>query len=220
MGKLTITAFVSIDGVMQAPGGPDEDTSGGFAHGGWLVPHADEGMGAAIMDIFSRTEAFLLGRGTYDIFAASWPKVTDPNDPVAAKLNGLPKHVASRTQTQFEWNNSVHIADVVRDVTALKARYDGELQVHGSPGLLQTLIKHDLIDEYNLFIFPVVLGSGKRLFGEGAMASTMKLVKSTITESGTIIASYQRAGALKTGEFDVNEQTGSMDVIERNKLAT
>ena len=102
----------------------------------------------------------------------------------------------------------------------MKARYDGELQVHGSPGLLQTLIKHDLIDEYNLFIFPVVLGSGKRLFGEGAMASTMKLVKSTVTESGTIIASYQRAGALKTGEFDVDEQTGSMDVIERNKLST
>jgi dihydrofolate reductase len=217
MGKLTIAAFVSLDGVMQAPGGPEEDTSGGFAHGGWLVPHADEGMGAAIMDIFPRASAFLLGRGTYDIFAASWPKVTDPNDPVAVKLNGLPKHVASRSRTSFDWNNSTHIADVVRDVAALKARYDGELQVHGSPGLLQTLIEHDLIDEYNLFIFPVVLGCGKRLFGAGAMPGTMKLVRSTVTESGNIIATYERAGPLKTGEFDVDENTGSMDVIERNK---
>jgi dihydrofolate reductase len=143
--------------------------------------------------------------------------VTDPNDPVAAKLNGLPKHVASRSRTSFDWNNSTHIADVVRDVAALKARYEGELQVHGSPGLLQTLIEHDLIDEYNLFIFPVVLGSGKRLFGAGAMPGTMKLVKSTVTESGNIIATYERAGPLKTGEFDVDEETGSMDVIERNK---
>jgi dihydrofolate reductase len=217
MGKLTVASFVSLDGVMQAPGGPQEDTSSGFKHGGWLVPHADEGMGAAIMDIFSRGEAYLLGRGTYDIFAASWPKVTDPNDPVAVKLNSLPKHVASRSQNMFEWNNSTHIADVVRDVPALKAQYQGEVQVHGSPGLLQTLIEHDLIDEYHLFIFPVVLGSGKRLFGSGALPGTMKLINSTATEAGTIIATYHRAGPLKTGEFDVDEETGSMDVIDRNK---
>ncbi len=219
MGKLTITSFVSLDGVMQAPGGPEEDTSGGFVHGGWLVPHADEGMGAAIMDIFSRTSAFLLGRGTYDIFAASWPKVTDPNDPVAVKLNGLPKHVASRSQTSFDWNNSTHVADVAHGVSALKERYDGEIQVHGSPGLIQTLLKEDLIDEYHLFIFPVVLGSGKRLFGDGAMPGTMKLMSSTVTENGTIIVKYERAGPLETGEFDVNEQTGSMDIIEGNKAA-
>ena len=217
MGKLTITSFVSLDGVMQAPGGPNEDTSGGFKHGGWLVPHADEGMGAAIMDIFSRGDAYLLGRGTYDIFAASWPKVTDENDVVAMKLNSLPKHVASRSQTKFDWNNSTHVADVARDVAALKARYDGELQVHGSPGLIQTLLKHDLIDDYHLFIFPVVIGAGKRLFGSGALPGTMKLVKSTVTENGTIIATYQKAGPLSTGEFDVDEQTGSMDIIERNK---
>jgi dihydrofolate reductase len=218
MGKLTAASFISLDGVMQAPGGPDEDTSGGFKHGGWLVPHADEGMGAAIMEIFPRASAFLLGRGTYDIFAASWPKVTDPNDPVAVKLNGLPKHVASRSRSSFDWNNSTHIPDVARDVPELKARYDGEIQVHGSPGLLQTLIEQDLIDEYNIFIFPVVLGSGKRLFGAGAMPGTMKLIKSTTTENGTIIATFERGGPLKTGEFDVDEETGSMDVIERNKL--
>jgi dihydrofolate reductase len=212
LGKLTITSFVSIDGVMQAPGGPEEDTSGGFKHGGWLVPHADAGMGAAIMDIFPRASAILLGRGTYDIFAASWP-----NDPVAVKLNGLPKHVASRSRTSFDWNNSTHIADVARGVPALKARYDGEIQVHGSPDLIQTLLKEDLIDEYLLFIFPVVLGSGKRLFGSGAMPGTMRLVSSTVTESGTVIVKYERAGPLKTGEFDVDEQTGSMDIIERNK---
>jgi dihydrofolate reductase len=217
MGKLTAASFISLDGVMQAPGGPEEDTSGGFKHGGWLVPHADEGMGAAIMDIFSRGDAYLLGRGTYDIFAASWPKVTDPNDPVAVKLNSLPKHVASRSRTSFDWNNSVHLADVAHDVPALKARYDGEIQVHGSPGLLQTLIEQDLIDEYNIFIFPVVLGSGKRLFGAGTLSGTMKLVSSSVTENGTIIAKYHRAGPLKTGEFDVDEETGSMDVIERNK---
>jgi dihydrofolate reductase len=180
------------------------------------VPHADTGMGEAIMEIFPRADAFLLGRGTYDIFAGSWPKVTDENDLIAMKLNALPKHVASRSRKNFEWHNSSHVADVVRDVAALKARYSGELQVHGSPGLLQTLIEHDLIDEYNLFIFPVVIGSGKRLFGSGSMPATMKLKSVKSTENGIVIATYHRAGGLATGEFDVNEEVSSKDIFERN----
>lgn len=137
---------------------------GGFPHGGWLVPHADAVMGETMVEIFPKADAFLLGRGTYDIFAAHWPRVTDAEDPVASALNSLPKHVASRTRSRFDWSRSLHVGDVVAEVPALKARYPRELQVHGSWGLCQTLIAHDLIDEYRLLVFPVVLGTGKRLF--------------------------------------------------------
>jgi dihydrofolate reductase len=201
MGELTITTFVSLDGVMQAPGGPGEDPSGNFKHEGWLVPHADADMGKTMMQIFENADAFLLGRTTYDIFARHWPKVTDPNDPVAGKLNHLPKHVASRTRTRFDWTNSSLVKDVVREVPALKQRYPRELQVHGSAGLAQTLIQHDLIDEYRLLIFPVVLGSGKRLFGSGAVPTTLKLIRTSRTSTGTVICVYRRAGPLKTGTF-------------------
>lgn len=201
MGELTITTFLTLDGIMQAPGGPGEDPSGGFQHEGWLVPHADEDMVKTMFAILERAGAFLLGRGTYDIFAASWPKVAGETDPIATNLNKLPKHVASRSRTSFDWHNSHHIADVVRDVAALKAATTGELQVHGSPGLAQTLIEHDLIDQYNLLIFPVVLGSGKRLFGTGTMPANLKLVSTSQSSTGTLIASYRRGGPLKTGSF-------------------
>jgi dihydrofolate reductase len=201
MGELTITTFVSLDGVMQAPGGPGEDPSGNFKHEGWLVPHADADMGKTMIQIFENADAFLLGRTTYDIFAGYWPKVTDPDDPIASRLNNLHKHVASRTRTRFDWSNSALVKDVVKEVPALKQRYPRELQVHGSAGLAQTLIQHDLIDEYRLLIFPVVLGSGKRLFGSGAVPTTLKLIRTNITSTGTVISVYRRAGPLKTGTF-------------------
>ncbi len=201
MAELTLTTFLSLDGVMQGPGTPREDTSGGFAHGGWVFPLADRGMGETMVGIFAKADAFLLGRGTYDIFAAHWPRVTDPGDPIAVALNALPKHVASRTRTRFEWNRSQHVDDVVRDVPALKARYPRELQVHGSWGLCQTLLRHDLVDEYRLLVFPVVLGGGKRLFAEGAVPASFSLVSSRTTGTGVVVNVYRRAGALKTGSF-------------------
>lgn len=201
MAALTLTTFLTLDGVMQAPGGPGEDESGGFPHGGWVFPHIDPVFGETMTGIFANADAFLLGRGTYDIFAGHWPRVTDPNDPVATALNSLPKHVASRTRSRFDWNASLHVADVVAEVPALKARYARELQVHGSWGLCQTLIEHDLVDEYRLLVFPVVLGTGKRLFGSGAVPATLSLVNSKTTSTGTVISVYRRSGALKTGSF-------------------
>jgi dihydrofolate reductase len=138
MAELTLTTFLTLDGVMQAPGGPGEDMSGNFPHGGWLVPHADEDMGKTMVEIFSKADAFLLGRTTYDIFSAYWPRVTDPNDLIASKLNSLPKFVASHTKTQFSWNGSSHVRDVTKDVIDLKKRFSREVQVHGSCGLAQT----------------------------------------------------------------------------------
>ena len=205
MGELTITTFLSLDGVMQAPGGPGEDPSGGFpdSYSGWVFPYADDDFGATIAEIFSKAEAFLLGRVTYDIFAAYWPKVTDPGDPVAVKLNSLPKFVASRTRSAFGWNGAVHVGDVVAEVPRLKQRFSGELQVHGSSGLAQTLIQNDLIDEYRLLTFPVVLGTGKRLFGAGAVPASLELVYSCATPAGVVFNVYRRAGGLKTGSFEL-----------------
>jgi dihydrofolate reductase len=199
MAELTITTFLSLDGVMQAPGGPGEDESGNFTHGGWLVPHFDEDTGKTMAEIFSRADAFLLGRGTYDIFAAYWPRITDLKDPIASKLNSLPKFVASRTRTTFSWNNSTHVRDVVQEVAELKKRFSREVQIHGSPGLAQTLIQNDLIDEYRLLTFPVTLGTGKRLFGSGAVPRTLKLVRTSTTSTGVLISVYRPAGELKTG---------------------
>jgi len=199
IAELTLTSFLTLDGVTQAPGGPDEDTSGGFVHGGWVVPHFDADMGATIDGIFAQAGAFLLGRRTYDIFASHWPKVTDPADPVAAKLNALPKHVASRTRSTFAWRGTTHVRDVVAEVGALQRTLRGELQVHGSSDLAQTLMAHDLIDEYRLFVFPVLLGSGRRLFAQGVVPSTLTLVSSQPTGTGVVYSVYRRRGALATG---------------------
>lgn len=201
MAELTITTFLSLDGVMQAPGAPDEDTSGHFSHGGWVFPYADEAMVRTMVEIFARADAFLLGRTTYDIFAAYWPKVTDPDDPIASKLNALPKFIASRTRTRFDWQHCEPVADVEHHVQGIKARYAREVQVHGSGGLAQTLIRHDLIDVYRLLTFPVVLGSGKRLFADGAVPAALKLMDCRTTPQGVVIAEYRRAGKLRTGSF-------------------
>lgn len=201
MAELTVTTFVSLDGVMQAPGGPDEDTSGNFPHGGWVFPLFDEEGGKVIVEYFAKADAFLLGRTTYDIFAAYWPKVTDPADPIASRLNSLPKYVASRTRSEFAWHNSHHLAEVVSGVAELKSRYPGEVQVHGSAGLIQTLIEHDLIDEYRVMTFPVTLGTGKRFFGSGTRPRSLKLVRSSTTSKGVVVSVYRPAGKLLTGSY-------------------
>lgn len=199
MAELTMTTFVTLDGVLQAPGGPDEDRTSGFEYGGWLVPHFDEDAGNIIDEIFRRVDAFLLGRRTWEIFAAYWPNMTDPGDLVAGKLNNLPKYVASRSRTDFPWAGSEPLRDVVRDIPAILQRYDGEVQVHGSGDLAQTLIAHDLVDEYRLMTFPVVLGSGRRLFDGGARPANLKLVHLRQASSGMIYSVYRRGEAFRTG---------------------
>ncbi|WP_127782600.1 dihydrofolate reductase family protein [Rhodococcus sp. X156] len=206
MGDLVVTTFLTMDGVMQAPGGPPEDVSGSFEHGGWLVPFADEDMGAQVDEWFSHAGAFLLGRGTYEIFAAHWPKVPVEGDRVAWSLNTLPKHVASTTLGAVDWEASQLITgDVPTAVQALKETVDGELQVHGSAGLVQTLLRHELVDELRLIVFPVVVGTGKRLFGEGAVPTTFSLVSSASTSTGALTAAYRHVGGVQTGSFLLEE---------------
>jgi dihydrofolate reductase len=205
--KLTVTTFQTLDGVMQAPGGPQEDPSNGFEHGGWLVPHADPDMGTFIDETFRPAEAFLLGRRTYGIFAAHWPKVGG-DDPVANPLNALPKYVASRTlrQEDLEWAGSSLLGDdVPAAVAELKERPGGELQVHGSAGLIQTLLREGLIDELRLLTFPVVLGTGKRLFEDGAVPAGVRLTESRTTSAGTVIAVYAFEGRPSYGSFALDD---------------
>jgi len=204
-GKLTVTTFLTLDGVMQAPGAPHEDPSGGFRHGGWLVPYVDDDMLRIVADAFSRADAFLLGRKTYDIFAAHWPRVPDQDDPVASALNRLPKYVASRTMEKAEWRGTTVIRDVAKEVAELKRRYPGEVQVHGSGDLAQTLMEHDLVDEYRLWLYPVVLGGGKRLFGSGAVPAALTLAGTTTTSTGVVVSTYRRAGKPSYGSFGLDQ---------------
>jgi dihydrofolate reductase len=208
MRPLTVTTFVTMDGVMQAPGGPQEDTDGGFAHGGWLVPHFDEAIGKQVDEWFAPAEDFLLGRRTYEIFAAHWPRVDAAGDPVATALQQKTKHVASRTLTSLDWDTARLLdGDTVEAVRALKAAAGGELQVHGSRGLIQTLLAADLVDELRLIVFPVVVGSGKRLFGDGAVPRTWRLVSSTASPSGALLCAYRFGGELATGSFALDAES-------------
>jgi dihydrofolate reductase len=206
MGKLVSTVFVTLDGVYQAPGGPQEDTRDGFEQGGWTVPYADEAFGGFVTESFGRVGAFLLGRRTYDIFAAYWPKVTDPADPVASKLNALPKYVVSGGLTDPEWSDTTVIGgDLAKEVTALKERTDGELQVHGSGALVQSLLAQDLVDTLHLLTFPVVLGAGRRLFPEGAVPTAFRHAGGQVTPTGVSIQSYDLAGRPEYGSYELPE---------------
>jgi dihydrofolate reductase len=212
MRRLVVGTFVTVDGVMQAPGGPDEDREGGFEHGGWSVNYWDEVMGQLITESTLQAGALLLGRKTYEIFAAHWPRVSD-DDPVAAKLNSVPKYVASRTLKEVTWNNSKLIeGDVAEAVARLKERPGGEIQVTGSGDLIQTLMEHDLVDEYRLWVFPVVAGGGKRLFARGALPAALRLVDTKTSSTGVAIHTYERAGELQCGSFAVDEQQVSQDL--------
>jgi dihydrofolate reductase len=210
--RLVVGTFVTLDGIMQAPGGPDEDRDGGFRHGGWLVPYFDDKFVEIMTEWTKRAGAFLLGRKTYEIFAASWPKSTDPADESATALNNRPKFVASRTLDKVTWNNS-HLlkGDVAEEVAKLKTQEGGEIQVHGSGNLLQTLLKHDLIDTLRIWQFPVVLGTGKRLFGEGAIPRSFRLVDTQLNTTGAILHVYERAGDLRYGEVEVGQETVIFD---------
>ncbi|MEU2431616.1 dihydrofolate reductase family protein [Streptomyces sp. NPDC007861] len=207
MAKLSLTQFVTLDGVYQAPGGPKEDTRGGFTHGGWSFPYADDDFGAFITGVFDRVGAFLLGRRTYDIFAGAWPRVTDESDPVASRLNSLPKYVVSTTLDKAEWHNSTIVSgDVAAEVARLKRELpDGELQIHGSGALARSLMAHDLIDEMHLLVYPVVLGSGLRLFADGVPPTRFDLVSSSVTGKGVAIHTYRTAGRPEYGAFELAE---------------
>jgi len=206
MRKLVVGTFLTVDGVMQAPGGPDEDREGRFEHGGWSVNYWDDMMGQLITELTLQAGALVLGRKTYEIFAAHWPHVTG-DDPVAAKLNSVPKYVASRTLDKVSWNNSTLIkGDVARAVAELKEQPGGEIQVHGSGDLAQTLIERGLVDEYRLWAFPLVLGEGKRLFAGGTVPGALKLVDTKTFSTGVAIHTYERAGAVEYGSFEVDEQ--------------
>ncbi|WP_152190655.1 dihydrofolate reductase family protein [Georgenia satyanarayanai] len=204
--RLTVHTFVSLDGVMQGPGGPEEDPSGGFDRGGWMVPVAGEGFGAVVDGWFQRTSELLFGRVTYEIMAGYWPQVTDPADTVAAALNGLPKHVVSTTLTTPTWANtaSVVAADVAASVRALKERPGEELQVHGSWQLIQTLHNEGLVDEYRVIEFPVVVGAGKRLFDDGAAPSGFDVVDTEVLDGG-VVSRVLRPVPFASGTYGVEE---------------
>ena len=207
MRRLVVGTFLTMDGVMQAPGGPDEDREGGFRHGGWLVPYYDEKFGQIMTEWTQRAGGFLLGRKTYDIFATYWPKVTDPTDAIANALNSRPKYVASRTLERVEWSGSSLLeGDVAAAVSRLKAQSGGEIQVHGSGNLLQTLLKHGLVDTLRIWVFPLVLGTGKRLFGEGAIPSGFRLIETQVTTTGAVLHVYERAGGLQYGTFEAGSE--------------
>jgi dihydrofolate reductase len=200
MRKLIVSTFLTLDGVMQAPGGPGEDDSGGFAHGGWSVNYWDEQMGQVMDEATSKPFAMVLGRKTYDIMAAYWPHA--PEEAGAKTFNDATKHVASRSHPRLEWSNSVLIeGDAAERIAALKQEDGPELQVHGSGNLIQTLLRHNLVDQYRLWVFPVVVGSGKRLFAEGTIPSGLKLVDSKVSTTGVVIGTYEPAGEIVTGSF-------------------
>jgi dihydrofolate reductase len=206
MRRIVVSTFVSLDGVMQAPGGPEEDPVGGFALGGWTFPHFDAALGAAMGDIFGRPFDLLLGRKTWDIFAAHWPHVTDPNDPIAGLFNQVTKYVASRSQPKLAWQNSRWLGeDTVGALRKLKSEDGTDLIVQGSSGFLQTLWQNGLVDEFTVLTFPIVLGKGKRLFEEGAPPSELKLIKSQSYPTGVIVATYKPNGAVRTGSFQLAE---------------
>jgi dihydrofolate reductase len=206
MGKLVSTVFVTLDGVYQAPGGPQEDPSGGFEHGGWSFPYGDDDFGRFITEVFDRAGAFLLGRRTYDIFASYWPKMTDPADPVASRLNTLPKYVVSAHLAEPAWQGTTVIGgDLAKEVTAIKERTDGELQVHGSGALLRSLLALDLVDTLHLLSFPVVLGAGRRLFAEGAVPTAFTHSGGRVTAAGVSIQSYDLAGRPRYGSYELPE---------------
>ena len=199
MRELIVNMFLTLDGVMQAPGGPEEDRSGGFEHGGWSVGYWDEEMQDVMGQSMSKPFDLILGRKTYEIFAAHWPHTDDPG---AEPLNKATKHVASKTVSAFEWQNSTLITgDVADGVRSLKQQQGAELQIYGSANLIQTLLEHALVDEFRLMVFPLVLGKGKRLFDGGTVPAGLELTGSRVSSTGVIMATYRSGAEIKAGSF-------------------
>jgi dihydrofolate reductase len=206
---LTVQTFLTLDGVMQAPGGPEEDPSENFTHGGWQAPFEDPAAGEFVTELNSHASAFLLGRRTFDIFRGFWPDQTDPANPIAVAINSLPKYVVSNSlsETDATWRGEhrdtarLVTGEVVASVQALKKEPGDELQIWGSGNLLQTLLRHELVDRFRLVIYPVVLGSGRRLFNDGILAATMRPVDLTVTDRGIVLGIYEPAGPVGHGQM-------------------
>jgi dihydrofolate reductase len=217
MRKLVVNTFVTLDGVMQAPGGPEEDPTGDFKYGGWSFNYWDEMMGKVMDEFMAKPFELLLGRRTYEIFAAHWPYIKD--DPIADKFNPTKKYVVSRTVNKLNWKNSFLIKEnVAQEIANLKEQDEPELQVHGSANLIKTLANENLVDQYNVWPFPVVVGKGKQLFGEGTNAGNLKLVDVKSSSTGVIIATYQPDGELKIGSFALENETEE-ELERRRKLS-
>jgi dihydrofolate reductase len=218
MRRIVVLSFITLDGLMQAPGGPEEDPTGGFKHGGWVYPYFDDFLGKVMEGQMGHPFDLLLGRRTYEIFAAHWPYVKTDEDPVAAGIGRAKKYVASKTLKKLDWRNSELIrGDVAEEVKKLKGQDGPEIQVHGSGGLIQTLLKHDLVDELWLKIFPITLGRGKRLFAQGTIPIAFNLLESQVSPKGVIVAQYVRAGEVKTGSFALEIPTET-ELARRRRL--
>lgn len=219
MRKVVTSAFLSLDGIMQAPGGPEEDPGNAFAFGGWVWPYADQVFGDELDRLFATPFELLLGRRTYEIFAAYWPyQDGGKEESVARAFNGATKHVATRTLDRLDWAGSVILRDAARDVARLKSEDGPHLLTQGSAGLVQTLLAHDLIDEIMVFTFPILLGTGKRLFGEGTRPAAFDLAASRVWPKGVVIASYRRNGAVRTEDHGM-QPPPQAELDRRAKLA-
>ena len=218
MRKLIASTFASLDGIMQAPGGPEEDPTGGFAHGGWMFAYADASVDISAAGFDGKDRELVLGRRTYQIFEAYWPYQPDDH-PIAKTLNAAKKYVASRTLTRLHWNNSTLLqGDVASAVVALKAQPGPDLQIIGSGNLIQTLQAASLIDEYNVWTFPVVLGRGKRLFSEAARPSALRLVRSQVSTTGVVMSTYAPDGDIQPGSF-ASAAPSEKELARRKKMA-
>lgn len=219
MRKVVTGAFVSMDGVMQAPGGPSEDPAGGFTFGGWVVPYFDEVFGEEVGKLFHDPFDLLLGRRTYDIFAAHWPFAEGgPDDQIARAFNRVTKYVASRSGQKLAWKGSVVLGDAARDVARLKQEEGPRLVTQGSADLIQTLLRHGLIDELAVFTFPILLGTGKKLFGTGTRPAAFELTASRTSPNGILVATYRRKGQVETGDYAMDPPTQA-ELDRRAKLA-
>jgi len=218
MRKVIVGAFVSLDGVMQAPGGPEEDPTGGFKYGGWVAGLADETFGQEVDRLFGQEFDLLLGRKTYDIFAATWPFAEGGDyDDIAKRFNRIKKYVATRKGVELNWKGSIALNDAAKDVAKLKQEDGPALVTQGSSNLIQTLLANDLVDEIYTFTFPIILGKGKKLIGENAKPAAFKLTHSKVSPNGIVIASYARDGDVQTGDF-ADDPPRPEEVARREKL--
>ncbi|MBC7767304.1 MAG: dihydrofolate reductase [Phycisphaerales bacterium] len=219
MRKVITGAFVSMDGVIQAPGGPQEDPTGGFDKGGWVAPLIDQEFGAEVDDLFSQPFDLLLGRKTYEIFAAHWPFAEGLGyDEIAKPFNSTTKYVASRKGVDLTWNGSVHLSNAAADIAKLKTEDGPALVTQGSSDLIQTLLAHDLIDEIRLQTFPILLGKGKKLFKDGAPPLAFRLTHSKVSQNGIVIARYERAGAVTPGDIAMIASPNELELARRERM--